>query len=156
MPPVHESPGLHLFIGWHGQPSAPGIQSAVSTAPEAPAGMTHVPESQTPLAQSGPVLQVVLGSAAVGMQRPPVQVPLWQSRAWLQDEPAGMPELEAPLPIEAPLLIERFPPDADTPAPPDEPGPVPCPMSVSLPPHAAKAATTTRLTKSTRDERFGT
>jgi len=155
MPPVHERPALHLFIGWHEQPSEPAIQSVMSTAPEAPAGMTHVPDLQTPLAQSGPVLQVVLGSSAVGMQSPPVQAPLWQSLAWLQDEPAGTPELEPPFAIEPPLTIERFPPDADTPAPPDEPGPVACPMSASLPPHAAKAPTT-RLTKSTRDERLGT
>ncbi|HEX7450668.1 MAG TPA: hypothetical protein VF294_00205, partial [Polyangiaceae bacterium] len=126
-----------------------------STAPEAPAGMTQVPELQTPLAQSGPVLQVVLGSSAVGMQSPPVQVPLWQSLAWLQDEPAGTPELEPPLAVEPPPAIERFPPETDKLSPPEVPGPVSCPMSASLPLHAAKAATT-KLTKSTRDERLGT
>ena len=36
VPLTHVSPGLHLFIGWHMQPSEPGIQSVISTAPEAP------------------------------------------------------------------------------------------------------------------------
>src|SRR3954463_3764483 len=76
MPPVHVSPPLHLFIGWHEHPSDPGAQSVGSTEPEAPAGITHIPDLQTPLAQSGPVEQVVFGSVPVGMQSPPVHLPL--------------------------------------------------------------------------------
>src|SRR5438045_2224690 len=87
--PVHVSPGMHLFMGWHMQPSEPGMQSVISTAPEAPSGITHIPDLQTPLAQSGPVSQVVLGSCTVGMQSLPVHVPLWHSLAWLQGVPAG-------------------------------------------------------------------
>jgi hypothetical protein len=34
--------------------------------PEAPAGIWHFPETQTPLAQSGPVEQVVFGSITLG------------------------------------------------------------------------------------------
>jgi hypothetical protein len=79
MPPVQVSPGLHLFIGWHMHPSDPAIHSVISTMPEAPAGITHIPDLQTPLAQSGPVAQVVFGSGTVGMQYPPVHLPLWQS-----------------------------------------------------------------------------
>ena len=43
--------------------------------PEAPGGITHFPLLQTPLAQSAPVMHVVLGSPG-GMQNPPVHVPL--------------------------------------------------------------------------------
>lgn len=81
MPPVHVSPDMHLFFGWHEQPREPGMQSVMSTAPEAPAGITHAPALQTPLAQSGPVMQVVFGSATVGMQSPPSHLALWQSLA---------------------------------------------------------------------------
>ncbi|MFI5307301.1 MAG: hypothetical protein ACHQ53_08115 [Polyangiales bacterium] len=56
--------------------------------PEAPVGILHVPELQIPLAQSGPVEQVVFGSITVGMQSPPVHLPLWQSFAMVHDEPA--------------------------------------------------------------------
>jgi hypothetical protein len=76
MPPVHVSPGMHLFFGWHEHPREPGVQSVISTAPEAPAGITHAPDLQTPLAQSGPVVQVVFGSGTAGMHSPPVHVPL--------------------------------------------------------------------------------
>jgi len=79
-------------MGWHEQPSAPAMQSVVSTVPEAPAGITHAPALQTPLAQSGPVSQVVFGSGTDGMQSPPLHWPLWQSLACVQDEPAGDPE----------------------------------------------------------------
>ena len=154
MPPVHVRPGLHLFIGWHEHPSEPAIQSVLSTAPEASAGTTHVPELQTPLAQSGPVLQVVLGSFTVGMQSPPVHVPLWQSLAWLQREPAGTPELEPPLAVELSPAIERPPPETDKVTPPEAPAPA-RPMSVCLPAQAAKGMTA-RPTKSSRDERLGT
>jgi hypothetical protein len=68
VPPVHVSPGLHLFVGWHEHPSDPAGQSVVSTEPDAPAGISHTPDLQTPLAQSGPVVQVVFGSMPVGMQ----------------------------------------------------------------------------------------
>lgn len=81
MSPVHVSPGLHLFIGWHEHPSDPGVHSVVSTAPEAPVGITQTPDLQTPLAQSSPVAQVVFGSGTLGMQSPSVHVPLWQSLA---------------------------------------------------------------------------
>ena len=81
MPSVHVSPGLHLFMGWHEHPSEPTAQSVGSTPPEAPAGITHIPDLQTPLAQSGPVAQVVFGSGTVGMQYPPVHLALWQSLA---------------------------------------------------------------------------
>ena len=106
MPPVHVSPGLHLFIGWHMHPSDPATHSVGSTDPVEPGGMTHFPELQTPLAQSAPVMQVVLGSPG-GMQYPPVQLPLWQSLAWVQCEPAGEPGIapppEPPLEVEPPL-----------------------------------------------------
>ena len=94
MPPAHVSPGLHLFIGWHEHPSDPFAQSVGSTEPEAPAGIWHVPEVQIPLAQSGPVEQVVFGSIPVGSQSDPVHLPLWQSFAWVHAEPAE--EAEAP------------------------------------------------------------
>jgi hypothetical protein len=68
MPFVHVRPGLHLFIGWHMHPSAPAAHSVISTMPEAPAGITHIPDLQTPLAQSGPVAQVVFGRGTLGMQ----------------------------------------------------------------------------------------
>jgi len=72
---------MHLFIGWHEHPSDPGMHWVVSTAPEAPAGITHAPDLQTPLAQSGPVMHVVFGSGTLGMQSPLAHVPLWQSLA---------------------------------------------------------------------------
>jgi len=97
---------MHLFIGWHEHPSEPGMHSVVSTLPEAPAGITQAPDLQTPLAQSGPVVQVVFGSGTVGMQSFPVHVPLWQSLACVQGEPARKPELEPPLVVEPPLDIE--------------------------------------------------
>jgi hypothetical protein len=72
--------------------------------PEAPAGIWHVPEVHVPLAQSAPVEQVVFGSIPVGPQSPPVHVPLWQSFAWVHDEPAGEAE-GSPLPgIDPPEL----------------------------------------------------
>jgi hypothetical protein len=76
MPLVHMSPGLHLFIIWHEHPSDPGAQSVGSTEPEAPAGIWHFPESQIPLAQSGPVEQVEFGSIPVGSHSDPVHFPL--------------------------------------------------------------------------------
>jgi hypothetical protein len=82
---------MHLFFGWHLHPSVPGIQSVISTVPEAPGGITHAPALQTPLAQSGPVLQVVFGSSTLGMQSPPSHLPLWQSLASVQEEPAREP-----------------------------------------------------------------
>ena len=75
MPPVHVSPGLHLFMGWHMHPSDPAGHSVGSTVPVEPGGITHFPFVHTPLAQSAPVMQVVLGSPG-GMQYPPVQTPL--------------------------------------------------------------------------------
>ena len=91
---------------------------------------------QIPLAQSGPFEQVVFGSAPVGMQNPPVHLPLWQSLGWAQCEPAGEPELappdppldvEPPAPVEPPVPIEPLapveplapaePPAADPPLP---------------------------------------
>jgi hypothetical protein len=132
MPPVQVSPGLHLFIGWHEHPSDPGMHSVVSTVPEAPAGITQAPAVQTPLAQSGPALQVVFGSGTLGMHSPPVHVPLWQSLAWAQDEPArtpvlAPPELEPPLDVEPasdvapPLDVERSPPRFNPSEPPEPP-----------------------------------
>jgi hypothetical protein len=130
-PPAHVSPPAHLFIGWHMHPSDPGVHSVGSTEPVEPGGITHLPEElQTPLAQSAPVMQVVLGNPG-GMQYPPVQLPLWQSLATVQCEPAGEPELvppeplapaEPPLDVEPPALVElRMPvellPDVEPPAP---------------------------------------
>jgi hypothetical protein len=66
VPLTHVSPGLHLFIGWHEHPSDPVVHPVGSTVPVAPAGIWHFPETQTPLAQSGPVEQVVFGSGTVG------------------------------------------------------------------------------------------
>ena len=120
MPPVHVRPGLHLFIGWHEHPSEPGMHSVVSTVPEAPAGITQAPALQTPLAQSGPVVHVVFGSGTVGMHRPPVQVPLWQSLAWVQAEPGSEPELEPPE-LEPPLDVELSPPRFSPSKPPGPP-----------------------------------
>jgi hypothetical protein len=93
-PSVQVSPALHLFIGWHTQPSEPGMQSSISTVPEAPAGITQAPDLQMPLAQSAPVVQSVFGSGTLGRHRLPSHLPLWQSLAWLQAVPAGEPELE--------------------------------------------------------------
>ena len=97
--------------------------------PEAPGGIWHFPELQIPLAQSAPVMQVVFGRPG-GMQSPPVHVPLWQSLAWLQCEPAGEPEIapppEPPLDIEPPLEVEpplEIKPPSDV-APPAPPAPV--------------------------------
>src|SRR3954462_6576768 len=100
MPPVHVSPGLHLFA-LHTHPSDPATQSAGSTEPEAPAGISHIPDLQTPLAQSGPVEQVVFGNIPVGMQSPPVPLPLSHSIAWVQREPGVEPDL-VPLPVVEP------------------------------------------------------
>jgi hypothetical protein len=58
------------------QPSDPAMHSVVSTVPEAPSGITHMPASQTPLAQSGPVSQLLFGSGSDGMQGPPLHTPL--------------------------------------------------------------------------------
>jgi hypothetical protein len=108
-----------LFIGWHAHPSDPAAQSVGSTEPEAPAGIWHFPEVQTPLAQSGPVEQVVFGSIPVGMQSPPVHVPLWQSLAWVHAEPAEVPlGLDPPLELPPPLDVEPPDPAVDPPAPP--------------------------------------
>ena len=118
---------MHLFIGWHEHPSDPGGQSALSTVPEAPAGIWHFPDVHTPLAQSGPVEQVVFGSVPDGMQSPPVHLPLWQSFARLHDEPAGEapPALEPPLDVAPPANVEPppdvAPPNVDPPAPGDAP-----------------------------------
>jgi hypothetical protein len=115
-PPTHVSPGLHLFIGWHAHPSDPAAHSVGSTEPVAPAGITHFPEVQTPLAQSGPVEQVVFGSVpAGGRQSPLVHVPLWQSLACLQCEPAGEapPELEPPFDVEPPAPLDPPPPSIE-------------------------------------------
>jgi len=112
---------MHLFMGWHMHPSEPGMQSVISTVPEAPAGITHIPDLQTPLAQSGPVLQVVFGSSTVGMQSLPVHVPLWHSLAWLHGVPAGAPELGPPFESEPPWDVELVPPEPNTPEAPVAP-----------------------------------
>ena len=112
-----------------------------------------MPDLQMPLAQSGPVSQVVFGSSTVGMQSLPSHLPLAQSLASLQAVPAGEPELEPPLDVEPALDVELSPPETNPPEPADAPEPVSCPMSASLPPHPAKAAKT-RLTNSTHDERL--
>jgi hypothetical protein len=73
----------------------------ISIEPEAPAGIWHVPETQIPLAQSGPVEQIVFGSVpGGGMQSPPSQMPLSQSLAWVHGEPAGAPPLDELVPPE--------------------------------------------------------
>lgn len=146
MPSVHVSPGLHLFMGWHEHPSDPAAHSVVSMVPEAPSGITHAPDSQTPLAQSGPVSQSLFGSGTDGMQSPPLHSPLWQSLACMQDEPAGDPgtspdpsppafsppelapasdvdppvEVEPPRDSEPPVDIELPPAALDPPEPPFE------------------------------------
>jgi hypothetical protein len=136
MPPVQVRPGLHLFIGWHMHPRFPAAHSVVSTMPEAPAGIWHIPDLQTPLAQSGPVMHVVFGSGTVGKQYPPVHLPLWQSLACAQCEPAGEPEgalppeppapIEPPAPVEPPALLKppapiKPPSDIEPPAPEVDP-----------------------------------
>jgi hypothetical protein len=119
MPPVHVSPAMHLFFGWQEHPSEPCVQSVISTAPEAPAGIAQAPPLQMPLAQSGPVVQVVFGSGTVGMHSSPVHVPLWQSLACMQEEPAGEPG----------ITVVLAPPSAGAPpwgaAPPCEAAPLP-------------------------------
>ena len=127
---------MHLFFGWHIHPSAPAVHSFVSTVPEAPAGITHAPFLQTPLAQSGPVLQVVFGSGTLGMHSPPSHLPLSQSLGCMHCEPAGEPvlasppelapalaveppvEVEPPLEVEPPVVVEVSPPRTKTPEPP--------------------------------------
>jgi hypothetical protein len=140
---------MQWFLGWHMHPSEPGMQSVMSTVPEAPSGITHMPDLQTPLAQSGPVSQVVFGSSTAGMQSLPAHLPLSQSLAWLHVVPAGAPELEPPFDV-APAPIVWPPTDSD---PPDEPAPGSCPMSASLLPHPEKAAQA-RLAKRKHDERL--
>ncbi len=76
----------------------------------APAGIWHVPETQIPLAQSGPVAQVVLGSIPVGSQSPPVHLPLWQSFAAMHDEPAAERPPELASLLELASLREAEPP----------------------------------------------
>ena len=112
---------MHFIFGWHLHPSDPGAQSVISTEPEAPSGITHIPFSQTPLAQSGAVSQVVFGSGTLGMQSPPSHLPLSQSLASAQREPAGEPELTLPSPpelVEPPLDVELLPPRANPSEPP--------------------------------------
>src|SRR5258706_15737016 len=96
MPPVHVSPDWHLFIGWHVHPSDPAGHMVVSTMPEAPAGITHIPDLQTPLAQSGPVAQVVFGSIPLGIQYPPSRLPPWQWLSRVQREPPEEPQNAPP------------------------------------------------------------
>ena len=122
------------------------MHSVVSTEPDAPSGITHAPDLQTPLAQSGPVSQVVFGSGTDGMQSPPLHWPLWQSLACMQDEPAGDPgtppelspaafsppelspalevdppvDVDPPMDIEPPVDIELSPASLDPPEPPFE------------------------------------
>jgi hypothetical protein len=84
-------------MGWHGHPSEPAVQGPVVPVAVVPAGISHFPETQMPLAQSGPVLQLVFGSSPVVSQRPPVHLPLWQSLACVHNEPLGAaPPLELP------------------------------------------------------------
>jgi hypothetical protein len=144
VPAVHVSPGLHLFAGWHAHPNDPAGQSITSTEPEAPAGISHFADLQTPLAQSAPVEQVVFGSGTVGMQSPPVHVPLWQSLGWVHGEPAGEPEVAPP---EPPLEVAPPEPPLEV-APPEPPLEVEPPVAVVSPPVSplepqAKAATPT-------------
>lgn len=152
IPPVQVRPGMQWFLGWHMHPSEPGIQSVTSTAPDAPSGITHMPALQTPLAQSGPVSHVVLGSSAVGMQSLPSHLPLSQSLAWPQVVPAGAPGFEPPFDVE-PALVAPPPAWTDPSAPPGELGPASWPMSASLLPHPAKAAQA-RLAKRNHGERL--
>jgi len=71
---------------------------------------------QTPLAQSGPVLQVVFGSITVGMQSMPTHLPLSQSLGWVQAEPAGEPELAPPEFAPPELMPPEFaPPELEPP-----------------------------------------
>jgi len=120
MPPVHVRPPMQWFIGWHIHPSDPAVHSVVSTMPEAPSGIWHIPFLQTPLAQSGPVMHEVFGRGTVGMQYQPVHLALWQSLAWVQCEPAGEPVLapppEPPLEVEPPAEVEASS-DVEPPAP---------------------------------------
>ena len=83
--------------------------------PDAPARIWHFPETQTPLAQSGPVEHVVFGNIPVGSQSFPVHLPLWQSLAAVHGEPAGdaPPELEPPMEVDPPELE----PEPETPEP---------------------------------------
>jgi hypothetical protein len=136
--------------------------------PEAPAGITHIPDLQTPLAQSGPVAQVVFGSITVGMQYPPVHLPLWQSLAWVQCEPAGEPELALPsepmidpstFELEPPVLFNPPKPNPPRPPPSFVPPPVfpPTPLvsifAEPLPPQATEPPNTKRpATASTKTE----
>jgi hypothetical protein len=121
------------------------MHSVVSTVPDAPSGITQAPDLQIPLAQSGPVSQVVFGSGTDGMQSPPLHCPLRQSLACVQDEPAGDPgtppelspaafsppelapaldiepprDVDPPGDIAPPVDMESSPPTLDPPDPPD-------------------------------------
>jgi len=84
-------------------------------------------------------VHVVFGSGTLGMQSPPVQVPLWQSLACAQLEPAGEPELVPPVfappelvaPLPGPPELEpprlRLPPDVEL-SPPRASAPEPPPI----------------------------
>jgi hypothetical protein len=85
---------------------------------------------QTPLAQSAPVMQVVFGRPG-GMQNPPVHVPLWQSLACVQCEPAGDPVLAPPVP---PVEVEPPPaPPVEVETPPAPPVEVETPVEIEPP-----------------------
>lgn len=125
-------------MGWHEQPSDPAVQVVVSTVPVAPAGITQAPASQTPLAQSGPVSQVVFGSGTEGMHNPPLHCPLWQSLGCVQDEPAGEPGIppeSAPAASSAPLApaADEPPVDVDPPADREPPMDVDPPTDIEPP-----------------------
>jgi hypothetical protein len=93
--------------------------------PVVPSGIWHAPETQIPLAQSGPVTQLVFGRVAVVSQSPPVHLPLWQSLAWVHGEPPseGPPGVE-PTEVEPPGFEPPEPPDVELPSlePPEPPG----------------------------------
>lgn len=60
-----------------------------------------------PLAQSGPVVQLVFGSDPPDSQSPPVHLPLRQSLAWEHAEPGSEPVGDCP---EAPPFDPVGPP----------------------------------------------
>jgi len=94
LPPMHASPPPHLFIIWQGHPSEPALHmppvpglAPPGSPPVAAPGISHLPETQTPLAQSAPTEQLVFGSDPEDSQTPAVHLPLTQSLACEHVEP---------------------------------------------------------------------
>jgi hypothetical protein len=124
LPSMQVSPDWHLFSDSHRHPRLPALHEPPLDPPEpvVPGGISHFPELQIPLAQSGSDVQLVFGSGPFDSHSPPVHLPLVHSFAWLQGEPGREPVGDAP-PDDEPLVEE--PPDP----PPAEASPDELPFS---------------------------